>query len=540
MTQRWEIAALAAGAACVALSLALRIVHRGPYLPGWDFVGAAQGLYTLSTQSPGAIVRFHWDQGYGWSWTGWALYGAPVVLVPGALAALWPWEYWGVVVTFAMALASFALSRWALRLSLAETGALLLAWGASSTLLSWSVTGLAYISGFVPHALALATVLRLPRRPLWTVPACVLIHALAWHGQELGHSVFAVLFAAAIFARGAPWTTRAIWVATGAWQLYTTLGHPSTQHSRFMAVSWPGWLGLLEKARALAVQAVSPGVDAAPFLLIAAVCALLIRRDRWFWWTIGAVQVGLVLSLGAIDPTLVWPRRFLLVSACGALAIAVLYRDSGLRGRRILAGLLVAANLWQVFDTARWAAAPLRQPGVGAGFPLPYTHSTADYSVPFAAVDWYLRLRDELAAGKKLVLLYNHYSYLENATNPTAILERLYLRLGHDGFARSVRVFSTGWRWNFLPLQRPEQAAAFADSIGNPGEWVVYRVAHPHDDPAFRAEAQQVEDALQARFDLAVTQEYQADTITATFTRFELVPREMGVPYAPGPEGPHP
>src|SRR5947208_184660 len=50
----------------VAVSLVVRVVHRGPYVPGWDFVGAAHGLFLASTRSPRAIVSYLLDHPFGY------------------------------------------------------------------------------------------------------------------------------------------------------------------------------------------------------------------------------------------------------------------------------------------------------------------------------------------------------------------------------------------------------------------------------------------------------------------------------------------
>src|SRR6185436_12741192 len=76
---------LAAGALSIGIGLAVRVVHRGPYVPGWDFLGAAEGLWLVSTKTAAEIVSLYIAEFYNWHLTVWNLWGAPVVLLPGAL-----------------------------------------------------------------------------------------------------------------------------------------------------------------------------------------------------------------------------------------------------------------------------------------------------------------------------------------------------------------------------------------------------------------------------------------------------------------------
>src|SRR5882724_12899963 len=67
--------------ASVALSLTLRVVHRGPYYPGWDALGAAQGMLLVATRTPQQIARWYLDHRYDLG-AAWNTYGVPHVLLP--------------------------------------------------------------------------------------------------------------------------------------------------------------------------------------------------------------------------------------------------------------------------------------------------------------------------------------------------------------------------------------------------------------------------------------------------------------------------
>ena len=55
--------ALAGSLAVVAGSLLLRILHRGPYYPGFDLAGSANGLFIVSTRTSfWEAVAYLWQQ----------------------------------------------------------------------------------------------------------------------------------------------------------------------------------------------------------------------------------------------------------------------------------------------------------------------------------------------------------------------------------------------------------------------------------------------------------------------------------------------
>jgi len=422
-----------------------------------------------------------------------------VVLLPGALAALWPWEYWNHVVSLLLVLTTIALVGTVVALPVRESGVLLLAWGASSALLSWSVAGFSYATGFLPHALALVIVLRLSRRPVWTAILCGLTQVLSWHVQDLGQTVFVVFFAAVVLVEGS-WTTRLMWLVTGAWQLWMTLLHPT--QVRFRDVPWLEMEGTGERLLALGKHLFTPGVDLPAFLILSLASAVLLRRNRWFWRSLFAIQLGLVAALAMKNVEWVWPRRFLTVTGYGFAVIIALYAEFAPQARRALVALLILANVWQLAATVSWSMKPFERSEWGVS-PLPETRSTVDYFIPFVMVDWYLELRRDLAAGKKLFLLYNHSSYRENGTDPAGILERLYLALGHQEFVRSVAAFGDERRWDLnIPIRRMSELSPFLDQIREPGDWVGYRVTHLMDPERFRTEIETTRLAIEQAFEL--------------------------------------
>lgn len=146
----------------VGFSLWMRIVCRGPYYPGWDVLGPAHGLFLVSTRSfwDAVVSVFHSTRHFQyWNHTNSLLY----TLIPGYLGALWPWEYWAHLLTFALFMLTLWLVARVVDLPIRRSWILLLAWGASPAMLSFSVAGYPYITGLLPHALALfATIFSYP------------------------------------------------------------------------------------------------------------------------------------------------------------------------------------------------------------------------------------------------------------------------------------------------------------------------------------------------------------------------------------------
>jgi hypothetical protein len=414
----------------VSVSLGVRVVHRGPYYPGWDVLGAAQGLLRVSTQTPSEILGFYATYHYR-SIPAWNVYGAPIVLIPGWLASRWPSEWWPHAVTFAITVSMLWLLGRALELRRDEWAVLLLAWGASGTLLSYSVAGFAYITCFWPHALALWIVLRWQRRWLWTLALCALTVELSFHVQELGRTAFVVFALAALLIPDVPWKTRGVWLLAGAWQCWLSLLNPTFNTAHHLQFAVPA--DTPSRLFALAERVVTAQLDIPILLLTGVIGALFVRRNRWFWRFLLASQLGLVVLLALNDGTnlgvrSIWPRRTLLVSfLCVATSLAY-FREASRRW--MLVGLLLLGNGWQLASTVAWARQPLGWgPRREANFPLPFTQTTLDYLVPFGVVDWAREIRASVESGKRVVLVYNLWSWQENPTNPTSRLSRMESRM---------------------------------------------------------------------------------------------------------------
>src|SRR5207247_6446116 len=102
---------------------------------------------------------------------------------------------------------------------------------------------------------------------------------------------------------------------------------------------------------------------------------------------------------------------------------------------RLLLSLLLSGNAWALWVHARFVTAP-RGPNA---FTLPGVVSAESVGlVDRPAVAWAEGLPRRGRAGERLVVLQSQACPTENFTNPTGVLERLYLRLGHAAFRARV------------------------------------------------------------------------------------------------------
>lgn len=83
---------LAAGLLSVTTSLVVRVIHRGPYIPGRDLIAPTQGHFLASTLPIRDALREAWYQNRHF-WLPFPVYSIPFSLIPGYLGLLWAWPY---------------------------------------------------------------------------------------------------------------------------------------------------------------------------------------------------------------------------------------------------------------------------------------------------------------------------------------------------------------------------------------------------------------------------------------------------------------
>jgi hypothetical protein len=232
--------------------------------------------------------------------------------------------------------------------------------------------------------------------------------------------------------------------------------------------------------------------------------------------------------------TAVWPRRLLVLNFL-AVTVCILAMKTGGRGARPVTILMIFGSLLQLAYTATWVSTPLRDRGEASVYPLPYVHTPVtptqhlDCKVALMLTDWYLEVRDALAKGRTVLVVYNLSSYDENSTDPAGILDRLYLLLGHDQFRRSVLVFGEdATRWYELPITPMKELRSRLEGISDPTMVDGYWLHHPWDDhPAWesarrhRAEIHETFTEV-ARLFSVTWKESMRDSAGRTLYRFSL------------------
>jgi hypothetical protein len=531
---RWLVAL-----AIVASSLAIRVVRRGPYFPGFDVVGASQGLTFVASEPASEYLRQYRAYRHR-RHPAWNVVAAPAVLLPGALARLHPWEYWPHVVTFGLFCIALGLLARALELGADEIPLLLLGWASSAALMSYSVVGFAYITNTLPFAMALWVVLR-RRHWLPTALLVALTIELAWNVQELGRTVFVVFIAAAFLLPAASWVSRATWLVGGCTQLYLSTTFHSFNTAHYASMDLPGARQSIETALGLGAHFLRQTPDLFLVIPLAAVTVWLTGPTRWFWIAVLGVQAGLLFVLAANSGTSqgivsIWPRRILLLTFLG-LATVMAALKQAVRGRPWIQGVLFAGALLQLAHTVAWGLRPLDARNREWDFTLPYAYTRLpngaplDSRVPFFPVDWYLEMRARVDEGARLLLLYNLSSFDENPTDPVAIPERLHLHVGHAAFVEQVFMFGErDVRWGKVPIRPIADFGSFLDRLERPHEILGYRLDHRHDArtdwAAARTHQREMGEMLrelERRFVIHWGDEDRSPT--RTLRRFRLAPR---------------
>ena len=470
----------------VVASVVIRVVHRDSYVAGWEVAGAANGLFMVSTHSARELWSYY--IGRQFDDIGWPVFGAPVSLLPGYLASRWPGDWWPQITTPTLVLISLLVLRSAIDLPGRGSWIMLLAWGASSALLSYSVIGFPYISSILPNALALFAVLRGRGSVLWALVGSLTAIELSWHVQELGRTIFAIFFAAAILLPRARPVCRVIWLAGGAMQFWLERTHPTYNTVHYAAMTLPPLSSVAFHTFDLLRHfgTLKPDI---PLLIVAGILAAMsLGNERWFWCAVLGFHLGVIWLLASNSGILegigaVWPRRVLMLDfICVAACVAAVRARR--RSAPIVISLLAVGCVWQFGSTVEWASKRLDYLNMGWAFPMPYTQTTLDCAVPIMSTDWFKELRATVDDGRKVLLLYNLTSFDENNTDPAGVIERLYLHLGHERFMSTVYVFGDDRiRWNELPIRPMSDVDSTLASL-TPDEVEAYYLYHPNDDRA--------------------------------------------------------
>ena len=449
----------------VSYSLAFRALGRGDLYPGWDVIGPAHGQYLLSTRPVLDAAREVLTSVRGFQY--WTSKDSLVyTLVPGALGRWRTWPHWGHALTLALFLLALGFAARGVELRLRDGWLLLLAWGASPALLSFAIAG-PFISACLPHALALALVVTpgLRRRPLLSLALALLVGELSWHLYLTGRTTFLVFLLAAILERGAPARTRLAWLCAGAFQVALVLRFSGQAENELLALEaladrdWPG--AVLDLTAALLLD-----LDTPLLWLLGVLGFVLFRRRRGLLLALFAGHMGLLLLLATHGADKLLTRRFLLVDFYALLSVASVFGEAtGPRRtlRPLLTLVLLAGNVWQLGDLHAFYSRSIGQRRLQL---LPYVQARGDYVVQPDLVEGARGVRAWVEGGGGALLLYGLSAYPENTTDPSAVLERLYLGLGHERFMSSVLVFgSERCRYSCLPIRLPEAAGPTLEDV---------------------------------------------------------------------------
>lgn len=455
----------------VLASLAGRAVIRGGDTSGWDILGPAQGQFLVSTRPLAQAVTEAWKgvrTYYYWTTVNSILY----TIGPGLLSRIRPWEHWGQALTLGLFLAALLAVRRAVSLPGRDSFLLLLVWGASPALLSFGLAG-PFLSATLPHALALLIICepRIRRRPVLTLLLALAVGELSWHLYLTGRTVFLVFLAAAILEKDAPRRTRLAWAVAVLVQLFFVMRFSGISEREMLAFDdlqgRDPFLLVADLAKGLAWDLDLPVVWP---LGIAAV--FFLERQRRLIGIVLAAQLAMVSILAAHGADKLQTRRFLLVDFYALVAIAAAFGAAAPKVRNAILGVLLVGNVLAQVGLIQFSRAPRGERPNS----LPYVQGLGDYRIPYGQVDAADQMVERIARGERVILLYSLWNYWENHTDPAALPERLYLRLGHNRFVWSVFWFSSKpCRFDCIAVEPVTKAAAFFDELRTGGRGALDR-----------------------------------------------------------------
>ena len=339
---------------------------------------------------------------------------------------------------------------------------------------------------------------------------------LSWHVYELGKLVFVLFLMGAFVLPRTRWPVQSMWIFVGLLGCSLTIitqGANVTdnlnQTTRFFPLVTKGINNIFQTL-------VHRRILDLPILPIAGLVVLpWIKKDRWFLWGAFLMQWVLLIVLASRGIYEMRPRRFVLIDFYSLVALCAFARDRlfpedahkiwRCMGVVILC-VLLAGCVWQYTDL--WLFT--RTPVIEKNRCLPFTESIPDYYINPARIKCMSVIADDVRKGHKVVLIYNYAAYPENNADPTCLLERLYLDLGHDQFVRSVFVFgSYVSRYSTVPMFPMSSIRSVLSSRVEPEVLnssdkpvIVYQYLSVNEDDLFRRELQDIMDELTTRFEL--------------------------------------
>lgn len=447
----------------LAVSILWRLWSRQDLFAGWDLIGPAKGHYLLSTQpfvdSIWEILQStrsfqYWNHGNSLIFT----------LVPGFMNIVFPWQYWSHALTFVMWFLSLALVCKTYGLNRQQLWLPCLAFSASSTLLAFSIAGYPYITGFLPFACALALIRSkiALNKPFVAIALAALTCELSWHLYETGKFVFGVLILAAVLAKNQHPITRIGFVAVAIGQVIQLHFYGQSNINFWAGLERNETQSWFHTFSDTTLQNLVLGNVWTPFLFLGALCSLFLRkRNLLFSWALflfATSMLGWLVYKGGFE---LRGRRTL--SSDGIfLAIILDGFQHGVGGwlnkttfvpgratvlRTLCVFLLILGNFTQLLQMYFFSKRSAETRSVV----LPGTFSQLDYGLYHDGINAARWIIEKARQGNSVVLVYNLDSYPENTTDPAAIIERIYLSLGHKQFDDHVFVYGRN-KSRYIPL----------------------------------------------------------------------------------------
>jgi hypothetical protein len=485
----------------LAASLGARLLYRRYFYVGWEIIGAAYGQHLLSTESAAAALgQVFWNTRHFLYWGG--MNSVFWTIIPGALGAVVPWEYWSHVVTFALATLSVVLLARAVGVTARAWPYLILGLASSATTLSFAVNGGPYLSGWLPHAMAVAITQsgRCRRSPWLSLLLALLTVEVSWHCHGMGRLHFLVFLAGATLIAGVRTSTRSAWVAAALLEIWLLWRFERPAAGGYLVGHSLQVLAHLGTHVYHVFQAfwLSTALDVPVLAWIGLTALFVVRKDAWFFRAIYLAQLAPLVVM-AVGYTEGLPTRRLLVAQfynllLMAAALPRLFEEGF--GQRALRHALLVALVAGASLQLRGLWTFTRTPIASNSRSLPYTEWRYDFYIKPPLIEAARRVIAEVEAGRRVVLVYTFRALEENTTDPAAVLERIYLHLGHRRFWESVLVFSDlRCRYSCIPVIPLAQARERLAALGPLEDVVAFKNEVP-EQPPFVAEAHRVWEAL--------------------------------------------
>lgn len=461
------------------IAILWRVIYRGYYYAGWEVIGPASGLLVINELGIiGAIKSFFYITRHC-DYCG--LQGITNSFIPGIFAMVFPWEYWSHTFNFIMFTISFWLCGVSFQLKGKEWGYLALILGSSATLMTYSISGGHYVSGIVPHSLALLVLFHpyFKKHPIISFFLGLLAIEISWHGFPLGKTIF-IAFLLGAFLQNNTLKRRVILFILGCFSValiyFNNVGHVENKLMSFNnLIDIKNLIDIIKHAFSLDLITIPLlGLLSLPFL----------KKNRLFFAGVLLSQWALVILLGFYGIVHLRARRFIMVDFYSVILVLALIKNwmpLNLSRTAIIVSILFLGNTYQFYNLYNFTTTPIQK----QRFALPFTESKADYHIRPIYEDAAQEIYNLVKKGKKIIMVYNYAAYAENNTNPEGLPERLYLKLGHKKFIESIFIFSDlKHKYTRLLGMRPptkpfSELNDFLNNITNPEDYLIVKHSHP-------------------------------------------------------------